>query len=110
MGGKKDDTPQPPAMMPMPDQSENNAMMQQMMAMMGGMMGNMPQAPQLPQTPQIQREPVTNWADKNKQLLAKSKADYNVDKARRKGRTSTILTSPLADDTDTTTSSLVAED
>lgn len=106
MGGKSSGTQAPPAPV-MPPQQDNNAEIMAMMGMMMESMANMPQAPALPPTPAITREPIIDWAERNEQLLAKTRADYNVDIARRKGRQDTILTSPLLDDEETTTTSLL---
>ena len=108
MGGKSD-APTPPAYTPMPDTSAQDAMMQQFMMQLTGLQGQMAnmQTPQLPQMPEIEREPLVNWAEKNKELLNKAKGDYGVDIARRKGRSDTILTSPLLDEEDATTTTSI---
>lgn len=109
MGGKSGNTsPAPPAYTP-PPPNNDEIMMQYMNSIMSMQAGMASQIPQLPPTPEIERDPIINWAEKNEELIAKSKADYNVDKARRKGRFDTILTSPLLDDEDPeTTASLIA--
>lgn len=100
--GGSTQAPPPPVMPPMPD---NSAMIEQMMGMMGMMMQNMPQAPALPATPEVRRAPEQNWKERQDQLLAKSRADYTNDQKKKTGRTDTIHTSPLLDESDTNTTS-----
>ena len=52
----------------------------------------------MPTLPEAYRDPEIDWTEKQQQLSAKAKADYNLDTALRKGRMDTILTSPLLDD------------
>ena len=106
MGGKGGSEAAPAPMMPPPQ--DNSAEIMSMMAGMMGMMQNMPQAPSLPEMPTIQREPQVNWQERQDQLLAKSKADYNTEVDSKKGRSDTILTSPMLDEEDpSTTQSLL---
>ena len=110
MGGKGGSEAAPaPIMPPVQDNSAEMAnMMGMMMGMMQNTMQNMPQTPQLPSMPEVRKEPVIDWAERNNQLLAKTKADYGVEAAGKKGRSSTILTSPLLDEEDpSTTQSLL---
>ena len=116
MGKSSSQPPEPPAV--------DNSGMEQQLAMMQEAMGAMMefsmssmeqvtamanQPPPMPEIPQIMREPIIDWAEKNAQLKAKSKADFGVDSARRKGRQDTIVTSPLLDDDETNvTPSLIA--
>ena len=107
--GGGDSAPPP---MPMQQPEDNSG---EIMAMMMGMMEAMsassaammhsaqpPQLPPMPQIPEIARDPVIDWTEKQEQLAAKAKADYNIDQTRRKGRSDTILTSPLLDEDDAT--------
>lgn len=48
-----------------------------------------------------------DWAERTSQLKQKAAADYNAKEALRRGRASTILTSPLLDDTDPATTSSI---
>lgn len=111
MGGKGGkSSPPAPAL---PDASAQGAQFEQMMTallqMQAAAANAQPQAPANPATPEVVREPVVNWAEKNAELLAKSRADYTVNQARKKGRSSTVLTSPLLDETAaSTTDSLLA--
>jgi cell envelope opacity-associated protein A len=106
MGGKS--SPQAAPAPVMPPMQDNSAQIAQMMSMMGMMMQNMPQAPAIPELPQINREPVIDWSERHDQLLAKTKADYDNELASKKGRSSTILTSPMLDEEDPdTTQSLL---
>jgi hypothetical protein len=90
---------------------DTEAMMAQMAAMMHGLMQTQmmtmqqiqqsaPQMPDLPQMPQVASAPTIDWTEKQAQLSAKQKADYHLDRARRKGAQDTVLTSPLLDDED----------
>ena len=92
--------------------SDNSAAMMQMMESMSSQQQQ--QVPHAPQMPQMQQqmpqqppmmempsivEPLDiDWTEKQDQLKAKAKADFNLDKARKKGRMETVLTSPLLDD------------
>lgn len=90
--------------------SSNAKMIEAMSGMMGGvmesmssMMKNQPTTPTMTTLPEVNTLSDVDWADKQAQLQQKMSADYNVDEARRKGRTDTVLTSPLLDDEDATT-------
>ena len=92
---------------PPEDTSEDDAaMMEMMMAMMAGMGGGGMEMPAMPHTPDVeeyQPPPIEkaakiDWKKKQEELAAKTKADYKGDVANKKGRTSTIHTSPLLDD------------
>jgi hypothetical protein len=107
-GSKSSSAPPPQQMAPAPD---TEAMMAQMTAMMHGLMQTQmmtmqqiqqsaPQMPDLPLLPQIASAPTIDWAEKQEQLSAKQKADYHLDRARKKGAQDTVLTSPLLDDED----------
>lgn len=106
--GGGDSAPPPMPMQPQDNSGETMAMMMGMMeAMSANSMAMMhqaqaPQLPPMPQIPEIAREPVIDWTEKQAQLAAKAKADYNIDQTRRKGRSDTILTSPLLDEDDAT--------
>lgn len=108
-------SPPPPVM---PSQGEDNTwMLMELMSSMSGMMESMmemsmmPKDPGMAPLPDLQATPEVDWSDKEKQLLNKVKADYSLDEMRRKGRQDTILTSPLLDEEDATTtqSILVSE-
>lgn len=106
--GSKGKQPEPPQI----DNSQNEALLAMMSqqaqiipAMMTGMMGSMSQMissmeQQTPIMPTVYRAPEVDWSSQQEQLAAKMKADYNVDEARRRTRTDTILTSPLMDEED----------
>lgn len=67
-----------------------------------------PIAPEITPAPSVYREADVDWKKKQTQLAGKARADFKTDQRRKKGRTSTIATSPLLDSTDTeTTKSLV---
>ncbi len=105
MGGKNKQAPPPPV-----DNSANQAAMAQMgqiitammasqSAQMGRMMQQMQQAQQqVPTLPEVFRQPDIDWTEKTKQIQEKMKADYKLDKARRVGRSETVLTSPFLED------------
>ena len=116
-GGGGDSTP--PPMPQAPDMSgQMMAMNEMMMSVMNGMMnstasmmehmGAQAQAQQesmmaslemnMPGLPDVYRDPTIDWTEAQGQLNQKAKADFHADQMRRKGRTDTILTSPLLDD------------
>lgn len=121
--GKGGSAPEPP---PMPDytgmmqqqqamfQEAMGGMMEMMMGMMAAMpdMGEymdsmmeqqlleMPEVPSLLDMPQASRNPEVDWTEKNDQLSAQQRADFNREEMLRKGRTDTIHTSPLLDEED----------
>lgn len=67
-----------------------------------------PIPPQLPTPPEVFREPEVNWKERQEQLASRARADYTKEKRRKKGRKSTISTSPLIEDEQVaTTGSLV---
>jgi len=85
------------------------AAQQESMASMQLLM-NAPELPQMPSMPALFETPDIDWTEKQDQLAAKAKADWNVDAARRKTRGDTVLTSPLLDDDDASvTGSVLAE-
>ena len=120
-GGKGGGDAAPPPMMPMQDNSAD--MMAVMLEVMGGMgefmassmestsnmMANL-QMPEMPATPLPARVGDIDWTEKQKNLAAKMKADYGVDQGRKKTRTGTVLTSPLLDEEDATTTGSVLAD
>ena len=67
-----------------------------------------PPLPSLPPLPTVYREPEIDWEKRQDKLASKASADFNTSKRKKKGRTSTIATSPLIEDEKTsTTKSLV---
>jgi hypothetical protein len=89
------------------DQVEDIDMLSMFSSMMQ-MMQAVPAAPALPATPSVFRAPQVDWTEKNKQLASRASADYKTSTSKKKGRSSTILTKPLLDDTEpSTTSSLL---
>jgi len=104
MGGKGEDNYTPPPVQP---QVDMNAMLAPMMGMMASMasmaMQNSIQMPELPTPPTIEKPMNVDWQAKQKELQNKIAADTAQDIARRRGRSSTILTSPLADGEEPTT-------
>lgn len=112
-GGKGGGDSAPTQAMPVQQQQQQDytPMIEAMMGMMEGMqmaqMGmmqqmssQMPELPSVPDMPVIDKTPTIDWTEKQDQLLAKTRADYNVDEARRKGVADTVLTSPLLDEED----------
>lgn len=115
-GGKGGSDAPPMPMMPQQQaahEPDYMTMMAMMMEGMGGMASSFseaasqPQMPALPAVPTVFRAPIIDWTEKQGQLNQKMKADYNVDQTRRKNRTDTILTSPLLDEEDATTTGSV---
>jgi hypothetical protein len=101
------------------DQEMLAQLFQGMMGMMGGMMegftGQLTALSQQMQQsmtamPEVQKAPDIDWSEKMQQLQSKSKADFALDAARKKGISNSTYTSPLLDDeeADTTHVSLVA--
>ena len=121
MGGKGDGGSSftPPPQNDGMDQEMLAQMFQGMMGMMGGMMegftGQLTALSQQMQQsmtamPEVQKAPDIDWSEKMQQLQSKSKADFALDAARKKGISNSTYTSPLLDDeeADTTHVSLVA--
>ena len=101
------------------DQEMLAQLFQGMMGMMGGMMegftGQLTALSQQMQEnmtpiPEPVKAPDIDWSEKMQQLQSKSKADFALDVARKKGISNSTYTSPLLDDeeADTTHVSLVA--
>ena len=95
---------------------DDMAVLEAMMGMMSGMSEAMatmaaqtPQTPEPTEQPQIATAAPVDWDAKMSELQAKTRADYANTTAKKKGRTDTIHTSPLLDetDTDTTTQTLI---
>lgn len=80
---------------------------QQMAAMQDSMMKGLKETG----TPEVLTPPSVNWADKQKELAAQVKADYNLQNTRKKNTATSIYTSPLLDNEEaqTTNASLVAQ-
>ncbi len=93
MGGKGSSAPPP-------QDTGIDSAMQAMMAMssMNAMNAQMPQQPQMTSMPETSKTKEIDWTDQNAKLAAKAKADYNVDKAKRKGRSETVPSSPLLEE------------
>lgn len=108
MGGKSSGAATPPPAMPMMPQQDNSEEMMAFMTMMMQAMNSMPQAPAVPTTPTIQKEAPIDWAEKHDMLTQKMKAEYTLDQARRKGRQNTVYTSPLLDEEEANTTSIMA--
>lgn len=95
MGGKGSDNYTPPPPQPAPDMA---AMVAPMMGMMGAMasMSALPM-PTLELPPPMESVPSVDWKAKQKEIQDKIATDTAAELKRRRGRSSTILTSPLAD-------------
>ena len=96
MGGKSAPAA-PPAVTPAPS-FDMEGMMAMMMQMMGGMNQQAPAMPTVPDAPEVRRTPEVDWKERNAQLQARMKGDQFNDRARKKGRSDTIHTSPLLDE------------
>ncbi len=93
----KGSVPEPPEI----ESGGGNDELMMMMALMPALMEasqGAPGLPELPAMPDVYKGGDIDWSTKSKQLASKMKADYQVKGARRKGRTDTILTSPLLDE------------
>jgi len=107
-GGSQSSPPPVDQTTPPVDFTAMEAMMDAMLQMQNNMlMSQATEMPPLPQMPVINDSPDIDWTEKNRELAARSRADFDVDEARRKGRTDTILTSPLLDDEEAETTSLL---
>jgi len=108
VGGKSDNTTTPP---PIPESPQfDPTMMMQMMGMMmqqGGMFAP-PPVPSIPAAPAVTKDPAVDWTEKNKELANKVRADYQTSQSKKRGRTDTILTSPLLDEELGKSTSLIA--
>lgn len=75
-------------------------MMQGYMSSLSQMIAGQQAQQQQTPMPSVVRAPDVDWGEKQKEIAQKMKADYTLDQARRKGRSDTILTSPLLDSDD----------
>lgn len=80
------------------DSMEMMVMMMQMMESMTNSIGDAPETPYLASSPTVETTPTINWGEKMDELKAKTKADWNADQDKRKGRMDTIHTSPLLEE------------
>ena len=101
------------------DQDMLVQMFQGMAGMMSGMMESFSgqitaltqqMQQQMTAMPEINKAPEVDWTNKLSELNAKTKADYALETARKKGIANSVYTSPLLDseDAETTYTSLVA--
>jgi len=106
MGGKSDTVAPPPVVDPGPgvDMTMMMGLFQQMMANQSAQMA----PPAIPDAPEVTADPVIDWTEKQKELANKVRADYEDDASRKRGRASTILTSPLLDEQLDRTESLLS--
>lgn len=111
MGGKSKSS-SPPVQQP-PQQNagaDSAAMMAAMMPMMTTMMMQSQQSiPQVQAPPEPVITPSVDWATKQAELQKRIDADVTADLKRRRGRQSTVLTSPLVDDDNPSTVSTKAQ-
>jgi len=98
MGGKDAGPTPPPAVQP--DAGFDPMMMMQFFAsMMSGMGGQEPPPPpQIPDAPEVIADEKIDFSERQTELANQARADYEDDQEDRKGRTDTILTSPLLDE------------
>ena len=94
MGGKADTTA-PPALDPAGNDEAMLAMMQSMMSMPAM---QAPTTPTVPDAPALERTPEVDWSERHEELAARAKADFKNDQSRKKGRSATVHTSPLAEE------------
>ena len=75
-------------------------MMMAMMANQQNQASQIPNAPVIPETPRIAQEEVekVDWTAKQAELKEKVKGNFAVERARKKGLSSTVHTSPLLDE------------
>lgn len=72
-----------------------------MIGMMGEMMiMSQMNTPQYAPPPAITSEPAVDWAARQKELQTKVDADVTAELRRKRGRASTVLTSPLVNEED----------
>ncbi len=110
MGGKGSAPAPPPPQLPQQDNSMMEMMMSMMQMLPAMMAAAVPETPQVPEPPPIDRPPEVDWKEKQTQLQAKMKADYDAEQRRKKGVQDTVHTSPLLDDMQTVIGSLLGTD
>jgi len=90
-----------------PTEQQQDESFQEMIAMMGHMMSQQnnifaqqmsDSQFQMPKVPEVQKTDSIDWKKENDRLKNMMSAEYNLDRARRKGRMDTIHTSPLLDE------------
>ena len=83
----------------------SQSMSQTMSSMMEMMATISQQQPSLPQMPALYQAPEIDWTEERGKLAKKMKADTALERARKTTRNSTVLTSPLLDDEEPSTTS-----
>jgi len=99
--GKSGGSSPPPVVLPPSQQQDFGPLLEMMNAQMGAIAAMAAQQPVIPPMP----EPTTidtniDWDEKRREELNKQRRDAVNAAKRRKGITSTVLTSPLLDDDD----------
>jgi hypothetical protein len=121
-GGKGGGDSAPPPVYQAPPAQDNSMMIAEMMmgmmesmasssaAQVEALSNQMPQVPAMPTIPTVAKPLIIDWTEKQEQLAAKAKADYNVEQAQRKGAAQTVLSSPLGDEDDVFVSGSILAD
>lgn len=110
MGSKSNnDAPKDYGPEPVPaSQASDESLLQMMQIMMSQVGQGAPQPPALPDLPEVSRDVEVDWDERRERLANKARADYKNDQRRKKGRSSTIITSPLIENESPDTTSLIA--
>jgi hypothetical protein len=111
--GKTQEQPSPPPS-GMEEQSSGMEDMMMMMAMMQMLSSGtenvaqqMPQAPTPLQVPDLTRTEDIDWTEKMEQLTSQASAGYTLGQAKKHGVLDTVHTSPLLDDEEINTTSIL---
>lgn len=104
-GGKGDSAPD--ANVQDVDLSSAMSMMQGMQSQNAEMQAALNSQPDMSTLPTTSTVESVDWTEKNKELAARAKADYGLEKAQKVGRLDTVMTSPLLDDEETSTTKSV---
>jgi hypothetical protein len=108
MGGKGGQITAPPPQEVSNDNSDLIAMLMMSQMAQQAAMPQMPQAPQALQMPQVAQTSAIDWAKQQKELKAKTLADYTASQQKKKGVSKTVHSKSLLDDeTPETTSSSI---
>lgn len=83
----------------------SQAMSTTMFSMMDMMAKISQQQPSIPELPALYQAPEIDWTEERDKLSQKMKADTALERARKTTRNSTVLTSPLLDDEEPSTTS-----
>ena len=104
--GSKSDAPSPPPPVDPGPGLDMGMMMNMFSQMMANQSAQAP-LPTIPDAPEIEKDPEIDFGERTKELANQVRADYEDEQAKKRGRASTILTSPLLDEELDRTNSLL---